>query len=149
MKTCLKIAKIGTITPEYSKYSKNHCIICNNLFTIKLERWCKSCQLEQLKKIFINQTSGNKKIDNFIKKIQLKIGSNDDIVFEWIPYNQFNNIKEIGKDGDATVYSTIWKDGRLCWNKDNKKYIRKSDMKVSLKCLHDSYNMIDDFLNKI
>ena len=33
--------------------------------------------------------------------------------FEWIPYNQFGNIEEIGKGGFATVYSAIWKDGPL------------------------------------
>ena len=28
----------------------------------------------------------------------------------WIPYNQFSDIKKIGKGGFATVYSAIWKD---------------------------------------
>ncbi|GBC28024.2 kinase-like domain-containing protein [Rhizophagus irregularis DAOM 181602=DAOM 197198] len=43
-------------------------------------------------------TSGNGKIDYFIQEMQLKINGHgyDDIVFEWIPYSQFNDIKEIG-----------------------------------------------------
>jgi hypothetical protein len=38
--------------------------------------------------------SGNEKIDDFIQERQLKTNKND-VVFEWIPYNQFN---EIGKN---------------------------------------------------
>ncbi|CAB5396514.1 unnamed protein product [Rhizophagus irregularis] len=45
--------------------------------------------------------------------MQLKINDYDDIVLEWIPYNQFNEIKETGKNGLITVYSAIWKDGPL------------------------------------
>jgi hypothetical protein len=36
--------------------------------------------------------------------MQLKINDPDDIIFEWIPYNQFSNIKEIKKSYSATVY---------------------------------------------
>src|SRR5579862_2555489 len=74
--------------------------------------------------LFINWISGNEKIDNFIREMQLKINNHDDIIFEWIPYNQFNKIEEIDKDGFITVYSAIWKDGPLYMNKQNKKYIR-------------------------
>src|ERR1051325_11112117 len=61
-------------------------------------KWCKSCQINDLKTNFKYWTSGNEKIDDFIQEIQSKINSYDDIVFEWIPYNQFNYVKEIGKD---------------------------------------------------
>ena len=33
--------------------------------------------------------SGNEKIDDFIQERQLKTSNYDDIVLEWIPYNQF------------------------------------------------------------
>ena len=64
-----------------------------------------------------------------------------DIVFEWIPYNQLSDIKEIGRGGFATVYSEIWKDGLLDYDKVNEKYTRKSNYKVALKCLHNSQNI--------
>ncbi|GES93983.1 kinase-like domain-containing protein [Rhizophagus clarus] len=51
---------------------------------------------------------------------------------KWIPHNQFNDIKEIGKNGFSTVYSAIW---------DNKQ--------VALKCLHNSQNFIYEFLNEV
>ncbi|GBB85638.1 hypothetical protein RclHR1_12120002 [Rhizophagus clarus] len=40
-------------------------------------------------------SSGNEKIDNFIWETQLKIGSHNDIIFKRIPYNQYDEIKEI------------------------------------------------------
>ena len=81
--------------------------------------------------------------------MQLKIEDVGNIVFEWIPYNQFNIIKEIGKGGFSTVYLAIWKDGPLTYDKDNEKYIRNSDKKVALKCLHNSQNINSEFLNEV
>src|SRR2546423_6668208 len=75
-------------------------------------------------------TNGNEKIDKLVQEMQLKINSRYDIIFEWIPYNQFDNIKEIGKGDVATVYSAIWKDGPLNYGGFNGKYTRKSDKKV-------------------
>ena len=91
--------------------------------------------------------SGNKKVDYLIQTMQLKINDNNDIVFEWIPYNQFDNIEEINKGDFATVYSAIWKDGPLVYDKYG--YSRKSDKKVALKCLHNSQNISSEFLNEV
>ena len=95
------------------------------------------------------QYNGNKKIDNLIREIQSKINSYDDIVFEWIPYNQLDSIKEISKGDFATVYSAVWKDGPLHYNYDKNEYIRKSDKKITLKCIHNSQNITDEFLNEV
>jgi hypothetical protein len=97
-----------------------------------------------------NWISGNEKIDDFIQERQLKIKvHDDDIVLEWIPYNQFNEIKEIGKNGPATVYSAIWKDGPLHKAYSSKNYTRDSNKEVSLKCLHNSQESIDSLINKV
>src|SRR3954471_17607129 len=80
------------------------CKKCGEEYIDVVCNWCKPCQIGNLKVNFTNWTSGNGKIDDFIQKVQLKIESPQDIVFEWIPYNQFRDIKEIGKD---TVYSAI------------------------------------------
>src|SRR3954453_12411667 len=58
--------------------------------------WCKPCQINNLKGNFTNWTSGNEKIDDFIQEMQLKIDHPYNIIFEWIPYNQFSDIEEIG-----------------------------------------------------
>ena len=81
--------------------------------------------------------SGHKKIDSLIQEMQLRISSHSDIVFEWIPYSQFDNIEEIGRGDYATVHSAIWKD------------VRKSDKKVVLKCLYNSQNITNEFLNEV
>ena len=93
--------------------------------------------------------NGNKKIDDFIQKMQPKIKNKNDIIFEWIPYNQFDNIEEISKGNFATVYSAIWKNGPLYYNYNHDGYTRKSDEKVALKCIHDSRNITNEFLNGV
>ena len=110
-------------------------------------KWCKLCQINYFKRNFTNWTSGNEKIDN-VKEMQLKIDKYNDILFEWIPYNQFSDIKEISRGGFSTVYSAIWKDGLLEWNYDDK-YTRSSNFKVALKCLHNSQNITNEFLNEV
>ena len=129
---------------------ERYCERCGKLYTEIYSRWCKPCQIDNLKGNFTNWTSRNEKIDNFIQEMQLKINDRQDIVFEWIPYNQFSDIKEIGKGGFATVYSAIWKDGQLYYDKVTKKYVRSSpNYKVALKCLHNSQNVTNEFLNEV
>src|SRR5207248_5931051 len=113
-------------------------------------KWCKPCQIDNLKGNFINWTSGNEKIDNFIQEMQLKINHQWDIIFEWIPYNQFSGIKEISRSGFATVYPAIWKDGQLKYSKKEGKYVKSSlNENVALKCLYNSQNIINEFLNEV
>ena len=121
------------------------CKKCGKEYASLKHKWCKPCQIDNLK---TNWTSGNEKIDNFIQEMQLKIDKHKDIVFEWIPYNQFSDIKEIGRGGFATVYSAIWKDGPL---KYDKKYTssHEKNKKVVLKCLHNSQNITNEFLNEV
>jgi hypothetical protein len=91
---------------------------------------------------FINWTSENEIIDNLIQEML----SNNEI-FEWIPYNQFDAIKEIGKGGFAKVYSARWRDGPLYWNKIE--YARDFNKTVALKCLNNSQNISNRFLNEV
>ena len=129
--------------------SENHCIKCGDEYTDIWLKWCVPCKISYSE---INYTiSGNEKIDNLIQEMQLKVSKQSDIVFEWIPYSQFNNIdKEIGNYSLVKVYSAIWKDGPLMYNYDKKKYTRnQQDEKVSLKCLYNSQNITDEFLSKV
>jgi hypothetical protein len=89
-------------------------------------------------------TSENKEIDDFIHEMQLKMEDHYDIVFEWIPYDQFGNIKKTGKNDLMTAYSAIWKNGPLYYNHDI--YIRDSNKEVSLKCLHSPQNSVESLL---
>ena len=89
--------------------------------------------------------SGNKKIDDFIQEIQLKMNRRNDTIFEWIPYNQFSKFKRIGKNSFITAYSAIWKDGPYYKHIE----VRCSNKEVVLKCLHNSENPIKSLINEV
>ncbi|GBC08958.1 hypothetical protein RclHR1_08500003 [Rhizophagus clarus] len=55
-------------------------------------KWCKSCQINELNQNFTIWTSGNKMIDDFIQEIRLNVNGINDIIVEWIPYNQWERI---------------------------------------------------------
>jgi hypothetical protein len=94
--------------------TKDYIIVLHNVYCNKCCKysrdmkttWCQQCEKNNLKKNFASWTSGNEKIDNLIQELYDR-----DIVVEWIPYSQFNNIKELGENKSATIYSAIWKDG--------------------------------------
>ncbi|GBC27867.2 kinase-like domain-containing protein [Rhizophagus irregularis DAOM 181602=DAOM 197198] len=101
----------------------------------------KDCILVQNNSITLtNWISGNEKIDVFIQEMQLEIKDHHDVAFEWIPYSQFNEIKETDKNSSITVNSAIWKNGPLYWNIRHEEYIRDPNKEVALKCLHNSQN---------
>jgi hypothetical protein len=83
----------------------------------------------------------------------MQVETNDSgIVFEWIPYNQFYEIEETGKNGFMTVYSAIlWKDGPLYkkyrWSTN---YTKDSNKEVDLRCLHtNSQTPIESLINEV
>ncbi|UZO14337.1 uncharacterized protein OCT59_005797 [Rhizophagus irregularis] len=126
------------------------CENCGEIYTNVEKKWCKTCQLNNFKKYFSYEVSGNEKIDHFIQEMQFKISKWSDIIVEWISYDQFDNIsKEIGEIGSTTIYSAIWKNGPL----QNDKYYgilkRIPDKKVTLKSLHNSQNITNKLLNEV
>ncbi|GBC12308.2 kinase-like domain-containing protein [Rhizophagus irregularis DAOM 181602=DAOM 197198] len=107
-------------------------------------KWCKSCQINNLKQNFTNWTSENEKIDNLIQEMQLEINELDDMIFEWIPYDQFDDIKEIGEGSDK-VHLAIWKDGPLDYDKNKNEYTRKQQNKKIVLKLYNLRNIINEF----
>jgi hypothetical protein len=121
---------------------------CDNCGKYIFFNWCKSCLIDKLKNNFA--TSGNKKIDDLIQEMQSIIEVPWEIIFEWIPYNQFNDIKELNKDNVVIVLSATWKDGSLKYNIDEKMYERNQNEKVILKCLlNNSQNITNEFLKEV
>jgi hypothetical protein len=96
----------------------------------------------------INWISGNEKIDELIQEKQLKINKND-VIFEWISYNQFNKIEKTGSNYNMTVYSAIWKDGPLQYYEYNDNYRRNPNKKIALKYLHTSKNPIEFVISEV
>ena len=118
------------------------CSKCSKIYTDISSKWCKPCQINNLKTEFTDWTSGNERIDDFIQEMQLKIDKYDDDIIEWIPYNQFNDIKEIAKD-DFAIYSARWKDDPFCYDSNKKELKRESDKMVTL---HSSNGLFREFL---
>ncbi|CAB5357102.1 unnamed protein product [Rhizophagus irregularis] len=126
------------------QYLESCCVKCEKYFTNMEYKWCKTCEINQLKEYFTNWTSENEHIDKLIQEMQLGINYYNDTIFEWIPYYQFNNIKELSN----TTYLARWKDGLLYWNE--KQYIRHSANKaVILQYLINSQNITNEFLSEV
>ncbi|RGB29606.1 kinase-like domain-containing protein, partial [Rhizophagus diaphanus] len=150
-KNTLKMYGISqsSVTKDYimvinHTYFEYYCVKCNEKYSNIEYKWCKPCQINDLKKNSTNW-SGNKKVDSFIQEMQLNIDNYKSIVFEWIPYNQFNRVNKIDKGGFSTVYSALWVNGPKYYNQNKKE---NSNKLVALKSLNDSQN-IDGFLKEI
>ena len=117
------------------EYFDKYCEKCDKQYTVMKYKWCKLCQ-----------SSGNKQIDNFIHE-SAENKSTNDIVFGLIPYNQFGNIKEIGRNNFTKLYSATWNGGPLYYCDEFK---RRQNEKVTLKYSYDNLqNSTEEFLNEV
>ena len=126
-----------------------YCEKCGKQYENKscaLYEWCKPCQINNLRKNFINWTSGNEKIDKLIQEMQLKANSCKDIIFEWIPYDQFDDIKE---EIFTEVYFATWKDGPLSYNKRENKYTKNQQNRRVVLKLYNLQNITSESLNEV
>lgn len=127
-----------------------NCLKCRKSYTcIHKDEicWCKICSVKYVQEKLCTW-SGNKKIDSFIKEEQQGVISSFEF-FEWIPYDQFENVKSIGKREFVTIYSAIWKDGCLNnYNEETHEFSRNKNTKVVLKCLNNS-KYIDDLFSEV
>ncbi len=87
--------------------------------------------------------SGNKIVDDFIRYTQI----NNYNMLEFVPYNQFKDIKFIAK---IECYEATWIDGNIQdWNKKEMNFKRGGPMQVVLKRLNNSENITSKELNKV
>ena len=102
----LKISDLVTINHENCYQPRNK------------KLWCKDCVPFCMIK---GWTSGNSEIDHFIKgtiynaRRYYNINSNKyhPLFPEWVPFDRFEDIKQIGEGGFAKVYSAKWIDGQI------------------------------------
>jgi hypothetical protein len=155
------LKRLLNLSDRNSNSVNNHknCSHCDKPLTKKL--WCKECDPF---KIMEGWTSGNSVIDKFIKDTMCKpadyynyyrAGINYPFL-EWVPFDKFTDIKEIGEGGFAKVYSATWIDGYVdrygyrYYKEKNKSWKRYSiSQKVALKRLNGSQNMTDKYLNEV
>ncbi|CAB5322359.1 unnamed protein product [Rhizophagus irregularis] len=105
-------------------------------------------------------SSGNEEIDKFIKETIDENNCNyyyyyyynHPLFLEWVPYERFENINQIGEGGFAKVYSATWSDGKIKYAKqDDRKWekIGSEPMKIALKRIKGSHNMPPEYLNEL
>ena len=126
-----------------------NCSYCDKPFTEEL--WCKECDPFR---IMEGWTSGNPDIDKFIKDTMYDARNSIPKVkfLEWVPFDRFTDIKEIGEGGFAKVYSATWIDGRAKYIKQDDGSWKKREpkpKKVALKRLNESQNMSAEYLNEV
>ena len=132
----------------HKTYLETYCKKCDEIYTDMQYKWCKKCQINYLKDS--GTTSGNEEIDNLIQEMQLKIKRPQDIVFEWIPYNQFSNIKnEVVESDFAKTYSAIWEKGPLIYDTITYKYGKGQSINIILRCLNKLQNITNEFLDEV
>jgi hypothetical protein len=76
--------------------------------------------------------------------MQLKISYYGNIIVEWIPYNQFKDIKEISIN-DSTALDDLLEYDRHY----EKKWKRNPNSEVTLKHFYNSQNITNEFLNEV
>src|SRR2546423_14943227 len=119
--------------------------------------WCKECVPSC---IIEGWTSGNSEIDHFIKDTIYNAKQHYDrhidkycpLFLEWVSFDRFEDIKQIGEGGFAKVYSAKWNDGRSIYTKQDNGSWEKSKPKpinVALKRLNGSQNMSAEYLNEV
>ncbi|GBB85374.1 hypothetical protein RclHR1_11920005 [Rhizophagus clarus] len=148
--------KLNISNKNSDKVSKlkniNHgnCSYCNKPFTEEL--WCKECDPFRM---IEGWTSGNNDIDKFIKDTiydARDTGYGYDTKFlEWVPFNKFKDIKQIGEGGFAKVYSATWIDGKAAYYLLDGNWIKGKSYstEVALKRLNGSQNMSIEYLNEL
>ena len=110
------------------------CSYCNKTFTEELV--CDDCDP---KGIMEGWTSGNPDIDKFIKDTIYNARYNNYKYFlEWVPFDRFTDIEQIGEGGFAKVYSATWING-----------LGSKSIKVALKKLNGSQEMSSEYLNEV
>ena len=110
--------------------------------------WCKECVPRC---IIEGWTSENHDIDEFIKDTIYNAKYNDRFL-EWVSFDRFKDIKQIGEGGFAKVYSATWIDGKAEYYRQNDGSWKKAypkPIKVALKKLNESQNISSEYLNEV
>ncbi|GBB84862.1 hypothetical protein RclHR1_11440001 [Rhizophagus clarus] len=112
------------------------CENCNQKCLATL--YCEYCIRNYLEVKFSDWTSGNRDIDDLIRKCQIESLGPEDIV-EWISYNNLENIKYLTEGGFSKIYTAYWINGSYReWDSKKQKLIRCGTFNVILKELENA-----------
>jgi transcriptional regulator of met regulon len=118
--------------------TKRNCENCRKKCLAQL--YCEHCVRNYLIKKFPSWTSGNKDIDNLIRRCQKETFSPLRVI-EWIPFKHLQNVEYLTKGGYSNIYKAIWKNGRYDeWDLKKKQLTRLGEQYVILKELENVEN---------
>ncbi|EXX76743.1 polo kinase CDC5 [Rhizophagus irregularis DAOM 197198w] len=147
-----ELDKLNISDNDSSSVNINH----KDCYVNYVKSWCKECVPRC---IIEGWTSENHDIDEFIKDTIYNarpIYNNYDVDYplflEWVLFDRFEDIKQIGEGGFAKVYSATWVDGQAKYERQDDGIWKKkesSPMKVALKKLNDSQNISVEYLNEL
>ena len=113
------------------------------------DRFCENCISLQLQSLFNTWTSGNDIIDNFIQQCQMQSSLPTQII-EWIPYDQFYNVKKLTEGGFSSIYTAKWTKGNIVdYNEEKKEFSYFGELLVALKCLSNSSDPGKGFFDEV
>ncbi|POG57699.1 hypothetical protein GLOIN_2v1849122 [Rhizophagus irregularis DAOM 181602=DAOM 197198] len=122
----------------YNEGTKRICKNCNQ--KCLATTYCELCVRNYLKAKFSNWTSGNDMINNLIQECQMKTLA-PHLIPEWIPYNNFKNIKYLAKGGFSEIYTGNWINGHFIeWDSKEQQLKRYGEQIVVLKKLENVEN---------
>src|SRR6185369_16569338 len=84
------------------------------------DKYCERCISLHLQSLSDTWTSGDEIIDDFIHKCQ-KLSSLPTRILEWIPFDQFIEVKNLTEGGFSTIYTATWTRGSIDDYYENKK----------------------------
>ncbi|RHZ74577.1 hypothetical protein Glove_220g34 [Diversispora epigaea] len=123
----------------------NKCSKCGitKKIIISTNQLCRKCFA--MNSLFIN--SGNVNINYLIKESQFsKKPKHGSPYLEWVPFEEFTNIKKIGQGGFSQIFKATWK-VNVCIS--YKGTIKRSKREIVLKVLSSSQNVDTGFLNEL
>ncbi|RHZ75538.1 hypothetical protein Glove_213g48 [Diversispora epigaea] len=120
------------------------CTKCKSRIRINSLHLCKRCFALVQIPLIVN--SGNKNIDDFIKKSQSpKCGTLRNQFLEWVPYEKFANLEYIGKGGFSEIYKATWEKRSINYQG----ICETKRTEVVLKVLNDSQNVDTEFIKEL
>ncbi|RIA96660.1 kinase-like domain-containing protein [Glomus cerebriforme] len=122
----------------FDSETKRVCENCNQECLATL--YCECCIQNYLKTNLSNWSSGNSSIDNLIRECQAK-ALHPEMIIEWIPYINLQNVKYLTKGGFSKIYTADWVDGRYDeWDSKELQLKRIGFIEVILKELQNVEN---------
>lgn len=99
---------------------------------------------------FYSYTCGNSVMDESIQYTQINANDSTDYL-EWIDFDQFDLVENTNKRGAFnSIYSASWMESpKWIWDEEAEVWTRIDPIKVELKCLDNSHNISQEFINQV